>query len=1045
MLGIDMKVEIKTVKIAPNKTLVGSIILFGLISFLWPSILSSSTMLLDEFDRGIPGWTVVTPRATYLDGPIYWQYDIVSQSFFEQSNAYSDGDVAPMLINETQVTLPFTFSARLTAGDDDGFGLVFGYANETNYYRVTFARQVRSGYPWRGWCVDRKVNGVTTNLFGAGTVGYTPTFINTANQSFDVTITVNAANQLSLTVVDNVLDIPKSYLLVSNQPLPVIATGRPGMLTWGMSGASPPGFRIGTVTLSPQTLAGNPNALTNWTPVVPPRVDGNTNLVGGHKQAIWSLGVSSGSPGGVLREDSSPMLDDQDEDSVGFTAPTIVTGNPNWTNYTMTARMVLRGYGVCGVLVRYQNPTNFIRVTIRASGLESGPPFGLSIQKVVDGEYSEIFREAIPQFEPTLNLPFDIQVSVFDQDLSILVMDDPLGGKTSHTYGPIDISDPTLDAGMIGLFNWNLSHTDYHFVKVIDDAIVHVESDYGFPIPGPGMYFQSANTLLTLSCGPSVITSNTRAIPSGWSGQGITPVVDNVTNLSFYPSGYSFLQWQWRFQYLISITNLNGGSVSYTMNDWLDKGSLIDVIALPRRGYAFSGWNGGLFSTMSNLSFIVDRPLNLVATFDRDTNSNGLPDVWEIAYFGSTNVDSSADPDRDGRNNLQEFRDGTNPTVPDILRIGNFNLTGNLGLLTITNNTGSRYMLQTSSSITGEWVNAAADLNTNFFRTPTLGTSAFFRVTQPQVPPEVMPFKAGSWSLVILPDTQYYSQYYPELFLDQTKWIIANSNRYNIKYVLHLGDLVNSGIANSYEWSNASNALYLLDGRVPYAFCPGNHEYYGMAYNRNTLLNLYFPATKYQLWPTFGGVMEPNKMENSYHLFSAGGVDWLILALEWGPRNSAVQWAINIAQQHPGRRKILITHAYLYYDNTRYDWAKRGWSQAWNPHSYNTANDPDGTNDGEELWQKLIKVNTNFVFAINGHVVGSGLGYLASTNDFGQVVHQMLVNYQGKSMGGQAFLRLLEFSPDGQTVQVKSYSPYTGTFQTDPENQFSFRLQPPLK
>ena len=164
---------------------------------------------------------------------------------------------------------------------------------------------------------------------------------------------------------------------------------------------------------------------------------------------------------------------------------------------------------------------------------------------------------------------------------------------------------------------------------------------------------------------------------------------------------------------------------------------------------------------MSNLSFTVDRPLNLVATFDRDSNNNGLPDVWEIAYFGSANVDPNADPDGDGRNNLQEFRDGTNPVVPDILRIGNLKLSGSVGLLTITNNTGSRYVLQTSSTITGGWVTVGADLATNFLQAPATGTSAFFRVNQPQVPSEVMPFKAGSWSLVVLPDTQFYSHYYP--------------------------------------------------------------------------------------------------------------------------------------------------------------------------------------------------------------------------------------------------------------------------------------------
>jgi hypothetical protein len=141
---------------------------------------------------------------------------------------------------------------------------------------------------------------------------------------------------------------------------------------------------------------------------------------------------------------------------------------------------------------------------------------------------------------------------------------------------------------------------------------------------------------------------------------------------------------------------------------------------------------------------------------------------------------------------------------------------------------------------------------------------------------------------------------------------------------------------------------------------------------------------------------------------------------------------------------ILITHAYAYSDDTRYDWAAKGGAQLWNPHTYGTANDPDGTNDGEELWTKLVKIHPNFVMVFNGHVLNDGLGRLSSTNDFGNVVHQMLVNYQMNALGGEAFLRLVEFLPDGKTVQVKAYSPLYGTYKTDSQNQFVLTLQPPL-
>jgi autotransporter-associated beta strand protein len=50
-----------------------------------------------------------------------------------------------------------------------------------------------------------------------------------------------------------------------------------------------------------------------------------------------------------------------------------------------------------------------------------------------------------------------------------------------------------------------------------------------------------------------------------------------------------------------------------------------------------------------------------------DSDANGLPDVWEITYFGSLEVNPAADPENDGLTNLQEYQSGTNPTVDDAM------------------------------------------------------------------------------------------------------------------------------------------------------------------------------------------------------------------------------------------------------------------------------------------------------------------------------------------------------------------------------------------
>jgi len=52
----------------------------------------------------------------------------------------------------------------------------------------------------------------------------------------------------------------------------------------------------------------------------------------------------------------------------------------------------------------------------------------------------------------------------------------------------------------------------------------------------------------------------------------------------------------------------------------------------------------------------------------------------------------------------------------------------------------------------------------------------------------------------------------------------------------------------------------------------------------------------------------------------------------------------------------------------------------------------------------------------------------------------MLVDYQVQPVGGGAWLQLLEFLPDGKTVQARSYSPMHDEHKTDPDNQFTFSL-----
>jgi hypothetical protein len=75
----------------------------------------------------------------------------------------------------------------------------------------------------------------------------------------------------------------------------------------------------------------------------------------------------------------------------------------------------------------------------------------------------------------------------------------------------------------------------------------------------------------------------------------------------------------------------------------------------------------------------------------------------------------------------------------------------------------------------------------------------------------------------------------------------------------------------------------------------------------HSLMSDFFPLNK-QPWIT--GTFEESRIENSYSHFNFQGQDYLILSLEFGPRNEALAWADAIVTQYPQHKVIMITHSY---------------------------------------------------------------------------------------------------------------------------------------
>jgi hypothetical protein len=355
----------------------------------------------------------------------------------------------------------------------------------------------------------------------------------------------------------------------------------------------------------------------------------------------------------------------------------------------------------------------------------------------------------------------------------------------------------------------------------------------------------------------------------------------------------------------------------------------------------------------------------------------------------------------------------------------------------------------TSNDIGANWKPSMWDVYGAQFRTDDGENhgSPGFVATVPQAP--FSPLDDTAWSMVIMPDTQNYVKWgeYQQLLPEITTWIRDHKEDFKIQVVLQEGDIVNnnntvdppispsSGDQDSAsQWAAAQTGMFVLNGHVPYILAAGNHDHGTTnAQNRNTRINDYFQPSDNPLNdPAQGGIlkgqMNPGELQNAYYAFTApDGRKMLIFSLEWEPRPATVTWANQIAAlpQYADHTAVLLTHNYLTPNDTR-------------SNSTNVAADYSG----EELWQGLVRQHENFELVFNGHFGGDGAGYLQSTGVAGNDVHQLFFNTQFETLGGDGWIRLIEFLEDGETVRVRTYSPYHELARLSAPNSFEFEISP---
>ena len=200
----------------------------------------------------------------------------------------------------------------------------------------------------------------------------------------------------------------------------------------------------------------------------------------------------------------------------------------------------------------------------------------------------------------------------------------------------------------------------------------------------------------------------------------------------------------------------------------------------------------------------------------------------------------------------------------------------------------------------------------------------------------------------------------------------------------------------------------------------------------DTQINTYFKATDNPLNdPAQGGilkgVMTPGEIQNAYYDFTApDGRKMLVFCARMG----AAAGDRRLGKSNRCPAGVRRSHRR----------AAHAWLSARQQHALQRQ-----SRGGRRRWTRAVArissgSTSNFEMTFNGHFGGDGAGYLASTANDGNMVHQMFLNTQFETHGGDGWMRIVEFLDDGKTVRVRTYSTLHDITRLHPDFQFEFEI-----
>lgn len=300
---------------------------------------------------------------------------------------------------------------------------------------------------------------------------------------------------------------------------------------------------------------------------------------------------------------------------------------------------------------------------------------------------------------------------------------------------------------------------------------------------------------------------------------------------------------------------------------------------------------------------------------------------------------------------------------------------------------------------------------------------------------ELPPAPEGTFSVVVIPDTQWYfgrgtkrgpiaaGKLEPvtnPIFHKETDWIVNNLEKQRVAFVTHVGDIVDKN-ENEEEWKLAKVCMDKLHGKVPYGISVGNHDM-DEPKGDSSIFQKYFPASRFENFDWYGGTFSgknnPKRVSennaNSYQFFNAQGMEFIILHLECNAPDNVLDWANSVLKKHSDKRAIITSHMglgpvekpkkpkdFLTAPKGRMDWKKC--------HGKNG-------NTTVEMWKKCYRKHENIFLILSGDQSRSQAVYQSTRGENGNLVHEVLSDY------GLDGLRIMHFIPTKNLIQVRTWN-----------------------